>query len=270
MCRSGLSTTGCSPNAPGHAAELTTVGAMNVESPHRATAFLAAFNAIEQRLRSELRGKDSDGATWLIREGGRRHLLSPADADDLHDYAQLRNAISHGEYTRDLRPIAEPLPETVAHIEAIRDRLLDPPTALGVLGSQQVRTVAPADDIHLALGIIRDTDISQLPVYDGRRYVGLLTTNTIARWVASDLGDNDRLDARTVNEVLEFAESRDTAVFLPRNAYAQTTLDALTVPGPAGRLPMLAILTEHGKDSEAPIRVVGLSDLRALIAAVST
>lgn len=267
MSRTGLSTTGCSPNAPGPATDPTTVVAMTATSPNRATAFLAAFNAIEQELRDQLRAKDSDGATRLFHEAGRRRLLTPRDSEDLHEFAQLRNAIVHGEYTDDLRPIAEPLPEAVSLIESIRDRLLDPPTTLGVLGNQEVRTVSPGEEIHEVLRIIADTDISQLPVYEGRQYQGLLTTNAIARWVAADLGDNSQLDARTVREVLEFAESSDFAVFLPRGASAQEAIDALTLPDAQKRLPAVVILTEHGKDSQLPIRVVGTSDLMALVTA---
>ncbi|AIT61192.1 CBS domain-containing protein [Corynebacterium doosanense] len=240
---------------------------MTEPTGQRATEFLAAFNAIEQELRDRLRAKDSDGMSWLSRKAGERRLLTPGDAGDLQEYSQLRNAISHGEYTDDLRPIADPLPETVAHLQLIRNRLLDPPTALGVLGNQEVRTVSPGEDIREVLHIIAGTDISQLPVYEGRQYVGLLTTNVIARWVAADLGDNSQLDARTVREVLEFAESSDFAVFLPRTATARETIDALTHPDTQKRLPVVAILTEHGKDSQAPIRVVGNSDLMELVKA---
>lgn len=240
---------------------------MTEPSGDRATKFLAAFNAIEQHLRSEMNAKDSDGMSWLARKAGERRLLTPRDANDLQEFSQLRNAISHGEYTPDLRPIADPLPETLEEIEGIRDRLLDPPTALGVLGNQQVRTVSPGDQIHEVLHIIAATNISQLPVYEGRRYVGLLTTNAIARWVAADLRTDDTLDARTVQEVLAYAESSDFAVFLPRDASARAAIDALTVPDASKRLPVVVILTEHGSASQAPLRVVGNSDLMELVKA---
>lgn len=236
---------------------------------NRATEFLAAFNTIEQHLRSTLKAKDSDGMSWLSREAGKRRMLSPGDAEDLQEYAQLRNAISHGEYTPDLRPIADPLPETVAHITAIRDRLLHPPLALAILGPHQVRTLAPGDAIDAALSVIRETTISQFPVYDGKRYLGLLTTNSIARWVAADLGDNSRVDARTVSEVLEFAEETDTAAFLPRTATAQEVLHALTAQNASKPLPSVVILTETGTPGQKPLRVIGATDLMELVRAVT-
>ena len=48
-----------------------------------------------------------------------------------------------------------------------------------------------------AFNVIKDKDFSQIPIYDEGRFTALLTTNTIARWVAGDLSDNqDRKSTR--------------------------------------------------------------------------
>lgn len=241
---------------------------MNSAPPNRAVPFLAAFNDIEAHLRDVLGAKRSDSFRWMVGQARRRHLLSETFADELQEFAQLRNAISHGPY-RNHRPIAEPLPEAVEAIEFIRDALHDPPTTMSVLGDQKVVTVSPADDIRVALRILRTTTISQFPVYEGGRCVDLLTTNTIARWVAADLDDNDHLDGRTVRDVLDYAESSDYAVFLPRDVLAQEALDALTTPPKGKPLPRAAIITEVGRADHQPVRVIGGSDLAALVEAVS-
>ncbi len=236
-------------------------------APNRAIPFLAAFNDIENHLRGVLSAKKSDGFGWMVRLAEKKHLISDTHSEALQAFADLRNAISHGTYNN-YRPIAEPLPETVEQISRIRDLILDPPTAMGVLGGQQVRLVAPGDPIRHALGVIRSTEISQFPVYDGEGYVALLTTNTIARWVAADLDDNDHLDARTVAEVLDYAEHSDRAGFLPRGATAQEVVDAMTQPGRDGNLPRAILLTEHGKPHQKPLRVVGGGDLGVLLDAL--
>lgn len=236
---------------------------------NRAIAFLAAFNDIETHLRETLDAKKSDSFRWMVDQAKRRHLVSERHGDDLKEFAELRNAISHGQYTTDFRPIAEPLPETVAEIEHIRDLLRDPPTALGVLGQHEVQVFAPGDDIRQVLRVVRTTTISQFPIYDQARYVDLLTTNTIARWVAADLDDNEHLDARTVAEVLRFAEGSDRAVFLPREATAQHAFDALTTPAKDGSLPRAAVITEHGKVHQRPLRIIGGADLALLLDVVS-
>ncbi|MGP6173068.1 hypothetical protein [Corynebacterium sp. A21] len=234
---------------------------------NRAIPFLAAFNEIEQHLRHILQAKKSDGFSWMVRQAHRRHLLRDPQSEALQAFADLRNAISHGTY-RDNRPIAEPLPETVAEISRIRDLLLDPPLALSVLGPHQVRSFAPDDDVREALHIIRVTKISQFPIYQGETFLALLTTNTIARWVAADLDDNDHLDARTIEQVLAFAEDSDAAVFLPREVTAREVIDALTAVDPEGALPRAVLLTEHGRRDQRPIRVIGGSDVALLLDAV--
>ncbi|GAB3647154.1 CBS domain-containing protein [Corynebacterium nasicanis] len=239
-------------------------------APNRAIPFLAAFNDIEAHLRELLSAKKTDNFRWMVDQAVRRHLISEQHAVDLREYGELRNAISHGRYTDDMRPIAEPLPETVADIERIRLLLRDPPTALGVLGHHEVRTVAPDDDIREALRVIRSTTISQLPIYEGGRCIGILTTNTIARWVAADLDDNDHLDARTVAEVLDWAEDNDRAIFLPRGVLAQEAVDALTKPRKDGSMPRAAIITEDGRTDQRPIRVIGGSDIAVLMEAVDS
>lgn len=237
---------------------------------NRAIPFLAAFNDIESHLREALGAKKSDSFRWMVGQAHKRHLISEDQAADLREFGDLRNAISHGRYTDDLRPIAEPMPETVTEIEHIRDILRDPPLALSVLGPQEVRTFSPTAAIGSVLKVIRETQISQFPVYDNGTSVDLLTTNTIARWVAADLDDNDHLDARSVAEVLRYAESTDRAVFLPRDVTAQATLDAMTTPAKDGTLPRAGLITEAGRKDQRPIRVIGGSDIAVLMEAVDS
>lgn len=235
-----------------------------ITTPHRAVAFLAAFNDIEGFLRAKLSAKKSDGFSRMVSWAERDRILTPHQAEDLKEFADLRNAISHGAYT-DFVPIAEPLQETVHAIEKIRDLLLHPPLAITVLPRQEVITVSPADAIRVALDVVRTTTISQFPIYDGNQCTGLLTTNTIARWVAADLDDNDHLDARTVEEVLQYAENSDQAVFLSRDVTAGEALDKLLSPTDNGVLPRAAVITEHGTPRQKPLRVIGGSDIKALI-----
>lgn len=236
----------------------------DASEPSRAVAFLAAFNAIEGFLREALDAKKTDSFKWMCTQAAKRGILTRDQADDLKEFAELRNAISHGEY-RDFRPIADPLPETVAEIERIRDTLLEPPLALQVVGQdQKVVTFTPEDEIRDALQAIRETGHTQFPIYDGGECVGLLTTNAIARWVAAELEDSDTIDSTTIREALKLSGQHDRAVFLPRDAPAAAAIDALTTPLDSGALPRLAIITEHGNPNQRPIAVVGATDIPAL------
>ena len=126
---------------------------MSNAETNRAVPFLAAFNAIERFLRDTLGAKKSDSFSWLSRLAARQGVLTLQQSETLQEFAELRNAISHGEY-EDLRPIAEPLPETVAQIERLRDTLLAPTAALAVVEHQQVVSFSPDDNIREPLGIV--------------------------------------------------------------------------------------------------------------------
>ncbi|MCP1387172.1 CBS domain-containing protein [Corynebacterium sp. TA-R-1] len=241
---------------------------MAEQAPSRAVAFLAAFNEIEAFLREELSAKKSDSFKWMCTQGAKRGVLTRDQADDLKEFAELRNAISHGEY-RDFRPIAEPLQETVEEIQRIRNALLEPTLAVQVVGQEQrVVTFAPDDDILEPLHAIRETGHTQFPIYDDGTCIGLLTTNAIARWVSAELERGNLIDpdgeGTTVGEALKLSGQHDHPVFLPRTATAAMAIDALTTPLDSGALPRLVIITEHGKPTQRPIAVVGPTDIPAL------
>ena len=131
-----------------------------------ATAFLAAFNDIEAHLRRDLRAKPSDGFKWMVNLSHRKHRLSDAQRSALMAFSDLRNAISHGEY-RDGRPIADPLPETVADAERLARNLIDPPLVLGVLPKRRPVTVTPEDSVEKVFEVLAESTYSQFPVYEG-------------------------------------------------------------------------------------------------------
>lgn len=236
-------------------------------SVSRAVEFLATFNDIEAFLREELGAKKTDSFKWMATQASKRGIITQAHAADLREFAELRNAISHGEY-QDFRPIAEPLPETVQEIQRIRNALIQPTLAVEVVGDdQEIVTLSPEDEIRDALRAIRETGHTQFPIYDGSGCVGLLTTNAIARWVAAELEAGDTIDSTTIATALELSGQHDTAVFLPRDATAAAAIDALTTPLDSGALPRLAIITPDGTGKQRPIAVVGATDIPALTAA---
>lgn len=234
--------------------------------PSRAVEFLASFNEIEGFLRDALGAKKTDSFKWMCTQAAKSGVLTREQADDLKEYAELRNAISHGEY-RDFKPIAEPLAETVADIKRIRDSLISPTTALQVVGqNQRVVTFTPDDTIGEALRALTDTGHTQFPIYVGGECVGLLTANAIARWVAAELRNGEVAESTTIREALKLSGQHDQAVFLSRTAPAAAAVEALTTPLASGALPRLAIITEHGHKDQRPIAVVGATDIPALSA----
>lgn len=230
---------------------------------NRAVPFLAAFNAIEKFLRDELDAKRSDSFSWMSRIAAKQGVITREQSETLQEFADLRNAISHGKYD-DLRPIAEPLPATVEEIERLRDTIISPALALDVVPNPRVISFSPGTDIHEPLHTIADDGLTQFPVYDDGECVGLLTTNAIARWIAAELTDDDRIPATTVGDVLQHNGKLDQPIFLPRTVTAAGAVEALSTPLDSGAVPRLAIITEHGKPTQKPIAVLAAGDIPAL------
>ena len=234
---------------------------------HRATTFLAAFNDIEQHLRSTLNAKNSDSFWWLVDKARDKHFLSGKQAEALKDFSNLRNAIAHGRYF-DSEPIAEPHEAVLRQMSALRDILLTPPDTLRILQPRPVFTLPSSTSILDAFNVIKDEDFSQIPIYDEGSYTALLTTNTIARWVAADFSDNHVLDAADIADIVKYKEPSDRAIFLARRVSVQETMDRLSEPDSQGHRPCAAIITEHGKPNEKPLRLVTPADLPALFDAL--
>lgn len=234
----------------------------------RAIPFLSAFNDIETHLRIVLEAKRSDSFWWMVDRAVDRHLLSRRQGEVLKDYGNLRNAISHGRYN-DGEPIAEPHPVVVKDIEMLRGLLIDPRSALSILQPTNVVSLSPDSPVTDALKVIREEGFAQIPIYEDNKFVQLLTTNTISRWVATDLADNNALDARTIADVLAMVKKIDQAVFLAREVTAQEAVDALISPDKVGRLPYAAIVTENGERNQKPLRIITTSDLAILIDSLS-
>src|SRR5262249_33946928 len=136
----------------------------------------------------------------VVDRAGEAHAGVRRHAHLLKKLGRLRNLVVH-EYSRD-KPMAVPTPHTVERIIAVRDELLSPPSLYSV-STRPAATCGPSDPVGGAAKTMRDRSYSQLPVYANGTFVGLLTAETVARWVASNLADGQELMAEEkVGDVL--------------------------------------------------------------------
>lgn len=75
--------------------------------------------------------------------------------------------------------------------------------------------LAPEVRLGEAAGLIIDQNLSQIPVYAGDEYVGLFTTNGLARWLSSAIDPSGEIveESPTIADVLRFNEASDAARF---------------------------------------------------------
>lgn len=234
----------------------------------RADAFLAAFSAIEKHLRREMRSDSRVSFYQLVESAALRDQAVLRLREDLKEYADLRNAIVH-ERT-DHHPIAEPIEAAVQHLERIRDLLLSPPKVYPTF-KKVVESVESSEPIAKALTIMRARRFSQLPVTRERRFIGLLTASTVARWLA-ERASEEVLDLREtcVKDALAHAEDPDNHQFVKREA---TVFDALACFDSAetrGKRLDALLITHSGKPGETLLGIITVHDVPRLLAATRT
>lgn len=233
-----------------------------------ATRFLSAFNEIENHLRSIHSNSDDRTPFMKLAEAyANRHRIQ-FNLPELRVFGELRNTLAHSNYYRN-RPIAEPAPEVVDAIEALRDKILRPPKVLTVLPHRTVVSFRLDDPIRSVLEEIRVHDYSQFPVTDDHGYHGLLTTNCIARWLAPPGHRRDRRErtGQCSTRIRRATRSgRPSPTWNDRGPSDQDTVATRRYRAP----PAALIITETGRRHESALSIVVADDLPTLVGALST
>ncbi len=183
----------------------------------------------------------------------------------LSAFRKLRNAISHDRY-RDGDPIATPRVETVDSLRRIHGELLNPVRIGQCLRSQEVITATPDEPLRDALRKMAQHTYSQLPVYENGRYLFLLTTNAVARWLAAQINDAGEIliDRVHVREVLEYVEPTENVIHRARTVTVASIIDEFRRGVDANSL-VAVIVTENGQPTQSALGVVVRDDLAYLL-----
>lgn len=223
--------------------------------------FLLAFSRIEHHLRKITKSSKQDTFSTLLSRAT-SYATIRGFVDDLREFADLRNAIVHergGGYV-----IAEPHQETVDRLEEIEQFISRPPTVES-LGSMPVMTCSPSDPIGKAARAMLEGKFSQLPVYDHEKCIGLLTSETIARWIATKFQpDLDILEEARVEQVLCYGEEDSVHQFVSRKTPIADVVTLFDKTAHSGKSLDAVIITHSGKPDQRPLHILTVYDLPRL------
>jgi CBS domain-containing protein len=181
----------------------------STEELTRIEQFIAAYNEIDDFLQNAT-GKPQTFRSSVDYFAKRNPWWS--DAEMLRVYATLRNFLIH-EKTRPFDYPCAPSDSAVRDIAAIRDRLLDPPRLLPVF-ERAVVTLSPEDCLDVALSEMHIKGHRRFPVYEGGRFLGMLSESGIARWLAEIVAQDAPIDLRIpVHKVLPRERQRPSHRF---------------------------------------------------------
>ncbi|MCB0782547.1 MAG: CBS domain-containing protein, partial [Flavobacteriales bacterium] len=180
------------------------------------------------------------------------------DLDLLLLVGEIRNLIVHRR-TKSIPQVAVPSEEVVRRLEAVRDRLMNPPKVLPKYQCK-VESVQLSDDLASVLRKINERDYSQFPVFDGERFKGLLTENGITRWIAHHIsGEFTLVDFEDipVRSLFKEEETRPNHRFVPRSCTVEEVREMYR------EHPLLEaiLITASGKRTEALMGIMTRWDM---------
>jgi len=222
--------------------------------------YLEAFNLIERRLRKITNSEKGTTFFSLVNAAAIENSFVRHSTDDLKEFGDLRNAIVH-ERT-DGHVIAEPNARTLKKIEYIKSILYDPPKVIPMFKTK-VLSFSVKDSIAAVVSILVENSFSQFVIYDGTEFIGLLTSNTIARWLGSCVDGDDILIAEEtpISVVLEYTEIPNSYSFIKRKATIFDALEIFYDLEKKGKSCDAVLITESGKPNEHLLGIITVWDI---------
>jgi hypothetical protein len=103
---------------------------------------------------------------------------------------------------------------------------------------------------------------SQIPIYDGSIFTGLLTTNTVARWLGACVNEEIlSLTETSIANVLTYTEDKDNFSFLGKSSTIFEALERFQIYERKGKRLEAILITQRGKSSEALLGVITIWNL---------
>ena len=224
-----------------------------------AERYLNSFATIEKLLKKKLGAGNGKSFYQLVDLAAQRDREVRRYALDLKEYADLRNAIVHER--SDGHVIAEPNDRAVGRIDQIKDLLIKPPTVIPAFQRPVIAYPINASLGQLVHEMLRES-ISQVPVYDGEEFKGVLSSNTITRWLGHSVDDDlVSLNDTRLAAVMEYVENRDIHRFVGRYTTVLEAVELFHAYEDMGKSLDAVLITQNGKSTEKILGIMTVSDL---------
>jgi predicted transcriptional regulator len=220
--------------------------------------FLTSFNKIHQFLKKKYNKHDYIPFSSIISDVKTYNPAIMKYEFFLRKFSKLRNAIVHETISE--FAIAEPNNDTVKQIVNIEKIITTPPMIYPAFKCP-VRKFMITESISVAVKFMFQESFSQVPIYDGENFKGLLTENSISRWLGSCVEDDIfSLSESTLETVMKYEESKDNYKFLKKT---DSVFEALEIfKSSYDNINVKAILiSENGKNTEQILGIITVWDL---------
>ncbi|SDB81729.1 CBS domain-containing protein [Williamwhitmania taraxaci] len=223
--------------------------------------FIDLFTEIEQKLREICDDRYHAGFTELVRKARAFHPAIQRYANDLREFAELRNAITHTR--RENFVIAEPHDDIIKEIRKIRNMLNNPPR-LNSLPMNKPYYTTPTTPVMDMLKTFAEKGFVRCPVVDKDRVVCLITAKTLAKWLTETIVTNTNIEKALVSSLIPFTNIRDFAI-VPANVDILTVYNMFKRSMKDGNYIQSILITENGSAASPLVGLFTPSDLPKIV-----
>ena len=224
-----------------------------------ATEFIASYNKIDAQLRELYGFKPSQPFTDVVRRSAEKNAIVRRYENELADYARLRNAIVH--QSTDGRIIAVPCDDVVESIQLIERLLCSPPTVGETLQDKRIVSIEAEISLKQAVMLMARTGYSNIPVYRGKRMIGIANNRRILRELGGGLARGLSADAwlggTAVSDILSESDLFVYYKYIGKKDSLQEIVDAFE----ENRKLLAVCVSENGRAGERVVNFITAADL---------
>lgn len=223
-------------------------------------SFEKDYNDIKNYL-IKLTNSNSNTKFHELRRKAKNNPVIKRYDDELDNINKLRNVIVHGK-SKKIPRIAEPTENGVMLINEIASSLLNPPKIIPLF-QKKLYILQPNAPISDALKIMFEKSFSQIPLYNNDNFVGLLTTNTIVRWLGACVQDSlYNLKNTIINSIFEkYTEDKNNYSFFKGSNSIYKVIEEFQKFESSGKKLDAILITENGSKKEKPLGIITVWDL---------
>ena len=203
--------------------------------------FLQYFGEIEKELDAILQNPSGKHQSFYfkVKDAQKKNSTIRRYREKLETFGDLRNFMSHNNQDN----MVEPSKESLAQIKELHHKITRPLTAWEIAG-KEVKMFKESDLLEKVLAMMVETQFTKFPVYRGNQFVGLLTENGIALWIAQHMHEKTISIAEIkVQDVLQKEESgKETVVFVSKDQTIDEINEYFSEP-----FMKVAFVTDNGK-----------------------
>jgi len=231
---------------------------MGTDQRPNSEVFIDLFAEIEQKLKEICGDTYHSNFSELIRRARNLSPIAQRYANDLREYAQLRNAIIHTR--RENFIIAEPHNDAVSEIRHIRNMLYNPPKVSKVMQLKPFYAT-PKTPILQMLETFASKGFMRCPVVDGNKIICLITSKTLARWITTKPAN---FQNTTLEALIPFADASDY-IIISENTDIVSVIGQFKNSIKKGNYLQAVLITPNGRSDSPLIGIITPSDLPNLM-----